>query len=375
MNFLKLSALLLILFCAGLAAAYGTGLFNAFSAGYPPVMWPASGDYEVVPGAPVPIPRHPDFQKLDQRGVELFEGAESRALLAMHEGRLVLERYAERVSHGTRLNSYSLVKSLVGALVLKAQAEGRIESLDDPVGTYLPGFGSKAFQARPIRSFLEMRSGLDFERDGADKPDRVISYNPFGALARLHVGGVAVIEEELEINRLKADRFSYQNVNTAILGALLSKVYGRPLPGLLAEKVWQPAGARDAHWLQHAEAGEVTAYCCLYASPRDWVLVGRFLMRNGKPGTPFLPEDVWRQFFGLHHHPTDLVEGVYGLHVRHNILDREGEDLQGTFTYMMGQGGQIVYMMPDKDLVVVRFGEKHSLLHSTLYSAWNSSSQ
>lgn len=372
MNFLKLSALILILFCAGLATAYGTGLFNAFSGGYPPVMWPASGDYETVPGAPEPIPRHPDFRELDLRGVDLFENSESRALLVMRDGKLLLETYAERIGRSTRLNSYSLVKSLVGALVLKAQSEGRIVSLDDPIGTYLPGFGSQDFQKRPVRSFLEMRSGLDFERDGADKPDRLISYNPFGALARLHVGGISSVEHELEITRKNPTQFSYQNVNTAVLGKLLSRLYGQPLPRLLADKIWQPAGAGDAYWLQHAEAGDVTAYCCLYASPRDWMLIGRYLMRNGSPADPFLPREIWRAFFGKHHRPADLVDGVYGLHVRHNILDRQGEDLQGAFTYMMGQGGQIVYMMPEKDLVVVRFGERHSLLHSTLYSAWNS---
>jgi CubicO group peptidase (beta-lactamase class C family) len=375
MNFLKLSVLILALLCAGLAAAYGTGLFNIVWGGYPPVMWPASGDYDTVSGDPEPIPRHPDFQKLNQRGVELFKNSESRALLAMRDGRLVLETYAERVSQGTRLNSYSLVKSLVGALVLKAQADGRIESLEDPVGTYLPGFGSSEFQMRPVRSFLEMRSGLDFERDGPDKQNRLITYNPFGALARLHAGGLSAVEAELEITRTVPGRFSYQNVNTAVLGKLLSHVYGQPLPALLAEKIWQPAGAGDAYWLQHAEVGDVTAYCCLYAAPRDWIRIGRFLMRNGDAQSPFLPLDYWREFFGKHYVQAVLSDGEYGLHIRHNILDRQGEKLQGQFTYMMGQGGQIVYMMPEKDLVVVRFGERHSLLHSTLYSAWNSVSQ
>jgi hypothetical protein len=34
---------------------------------------------------------------------------------------------------------------------------------------------------------------------------------------------------------------------------------------------------------------------------------------------------------------------------------------------MLGQGGQILYMLPEQDLVILRFGEKMQLLHSTLY--------
>ncbi|GEM_PF-3578677 len=37
----------------------------------------------------------------------------------------------------------------------------------------------------------------------------------------------------------------------------------------------------------------------------------------------------------------------------------------------MGQNGQILYIMPEKNLVVYRAGERYQLLHSTLYGAWN----
>ncbi|MEM7300106.1 MAG: hypothetical protein AAF468_03395 [Pseudomonadota bacterium] len=39
------------------------------------------------------------------------------------------------------------------------------------------------------------------------------------------------------------------------------------------------------------------------------------------------------------------------------------------FLYFMGQGGQTTYLVPQHDLAVVRFGDDHQLLHSTLYEA------
>ncbi|MES0879781.1 serine hydrolase domain-containing protein [Roseibium sp. SCP14] len=372
MRLLKISALILILTGLSFAVAFSSGTLGLVTAGYPPALWPASAPFETVAGTPQPIPRRPIPVELDDRGNELFEASGGRALLVMHDDELALETYEERIGPGTRMNSYSLVKSLVGALILKAQAEGKIASLEDPVGIYLPGVGSDAFQMRPLRSFLTMRSGLEFEANGSDKQDRLRQVNPLGKLAKLHAHGLSGVEKSLAVAEGQEGRFSYQNVNTAVLGQVLFKVYRQPVHNLLAEKIWQPAGADDAFWLRHPEGGDVTAYCCLYATARDWARVGSYLMNNGTSRKSFLPEGLWSDYFDRSLSKQQLAGDVYGLHVRHNVLDRKNEGLQGPFTYMMGQGGQIVYMMPDRNLVVVRFGKRHALLHSTLYSVWNS---
>lgn len=69
---------------------------------------------------------------------------------------------------------------------------------------------------------------------------------------------------------------------------------------------------------------------------------------------------------------ADRQDDHYGNHTLQNVLDRPGEDLQGPFTYFVGQNGQVLYIMPNEDLVVFRAGEQYQLLHSTLYGAWNS---
>ncbi|WP_428646330.1 serine hydrolase domain-containing protein [Roseibium sp.] len=357
---------------AGLAVAYATGVMQLVWSGYPPAVWPASGAYEIVEGAAPPVEKATPSGVLNPRGQELFNRSGSRALLAARSGETELAIYADGYGADTRFNSFSLVKSLVGVLVLKAQSDGKIKSLDDPLGTYLPDLGPDSLRRVTIRAFLEMRSGLDFEPDGSAKEDKLAAINPFGNLAKLHGGGLSAVEDRLEVVPESRGEFAYQNVNTAILGRLLSTLYGKPLREILSEEIWRPSGAADAFWLRHEDGTEVPAYCCLFATPEDWIRVGGYLMRNGSPADPFLRPDLWQDFFGKAHGRRELAKGVYGLHVRHDILDRQGEVLQGPFTYMMGQGGQVVYMMPEKDLVVVRFGEEHALLHSTLYALWNS---
>ena len=372
MRFLILAGVTAGLVCTGLAAAYSSGVLDLVKAGYPPPVWPASGPFEIVDGAVQARPNTVATGQLTPRGQELFETSEGKALVVFQDGEPVLETYADDFGPDTRFNSYSLIKSLVGALVLSAVTEGKITSLDEPLGRYLPDYGPDDFRKIPLRDFLEMRSGLDFERDGADKRDRLSTLNPFGNLARLHAGGLDAVEQGLIVLPQSRGQFAYQNVNTAVLGRVLAAVNEKPLSDLLKERIWQPAGASDAFWLRYAAGEEVTAYCCLFATPGDWAKVATYLMRNGSPDTPLMRADLWQAYFGVGLSPAELASGSYGFHIRHDILDRPGEALQGPFSYMMGQGGQTVYMMPDKNLVVVRFGNGNALLHSTLYEVWNS---
>lgn len=91
-------------------------------------------------------------------------------------------------------------------------------------------------------------------------------------------------------------------------------------------------------------------------------------MANGTQSQPFLPDALWRTFFGLHLAAAQLHNGQYANQVYHNILDRAGEPMSGRFTYFMGSRGQMTYLKPDDGVVAVRFGDRIPLLHSTLYA-------
>ena len=162
--------------------------------------------------------------------------------------------------------------------------------------------------------------------------------------------------------------FRYQSANTALLALAIERVYQRALPDLLSELIWKPAGAAEAYWRAYPRDERATAYCCLYARPLDWALVGLFIASNGTSDEPFLPPELWREFI-LPELGDERRSCVYGWHIHHDVLDRDGEALAGPFSYMMGYGGQVVYLLPDpvSPRVVVRFGATTQLLHSTLY--------
>jgi CubicO group peptidase (beta-lactamase class C family) len=295
-----------------------------------------------------------------------FEEGTGRALPVGQAGVLRTEACGGAIDRDTRLNSCSLVKSLVGALVLRALADGRIEGLDlslrQIIGPEAPDI--------TIGEALTMTSGLVMAPEPPKTDDTMLDdagFSPFGPLARIHSYGVQAVMQDLRVDKDLRGRFHDQSAKTALLGLVLERVHGRPLPDILSALIWKPAGAAEAYWRRYPAGDGVSAYCCLYARPLDWVRVGRFLLDNGSPGSPFLPEALWRDVVLPELDAEARRQGVYGDQIRHDVLDRPGEVLDGPFAYFLGHGGQVVYLLPLQDAVVVRFGERVQLLHSTLY--------
>lgn len=356
-----------ILGCA-VAVAVGVGtvapqLPILIREGFPAPVWPAIGRFAEVLGTPV---SEPPGHSPPKAAHARFVATEARALLVDQPGSRRIEHYGPGVQRDTRLNSYSLVKSLVGALAVKAVADGRILSLDVP----LPDILGPDAPAISLREALTMTGGLSLSgeppKDDLTKPLDDGDYSPFGPLARLHAFGLGRVMSRIGIDPARRGAFHYQSASTALVGAVVEAAYDQPLPDILSEQIWQPAGAETAQWRRYPAGDGVSAYCCLYARPLDWLRVGRFLLNNGSE-MPFLPEDMWRAYLFPDLPAGARREGVYGLHIRHDVLDRADAPVQGPFAYMMGHGGQVVYLVPDSDAVVVRFGAEMQLLHSTLY--------
>ena len=332
--------------------------------GFPPPVWTGEGRFALVEGPDLPLSKG---APLPAPAVQRFEASEGRALLVMRDGHLLHEVYGPGIGPGTRLNSYSLVKSLVGVMVLRAVADGRIKGLDTPLRALI---GPEA-PAVTLREVLDMTSGLSLgyepPKDDKDAPLDDADFSPFGPVARLHAFGIEHLLPRLSPDATLRGDFHYQSANTALLGLVLKQVYNAPLPQVLGDQIWHPAGAAPAEWRKNRNSGSVSAYCCLFATPRDWAKVGDDLLRNGTAADPVLPDGLWRNWILPDLTPDARRAGAYGWHLRHDVLDRAGEALQGPFAYMAGHGGQAVYLLPATNTVVGRFGARPQLLHSTLY--------
>jgi CubicO group peptidase (beta-lactamase class C family) len=81
-------------------------------------------------------------------------------------------------NQNSRLLSYSVAKSFTSTLVGMAIADGRIESVDQPVIRYLPELKGSGYEAASIEDLLEMSSGEKFSHKVDDpKSDSSIMAN------------------------------------------------------------------------------------------------------------------------------------------------------------------------------------------------------
>src|SRR5262245_31954638 len=89
---------------------------------YPLPTVPAGVAWPTQEWAEAPLPEDVDRAALDLAVTEAFAGrhplmGETRAVLVVQSGRIVFERYADGFTRDTRLNSWSMGKSVTHALV------------------------------------------------------------------------------------------------------------------------------------------------------------------------------------------------------------------------------------------------------------------
>ena len=119
-----------VLICATAAHAQALHSLPPQPAG---LAWPTQAWEEA------PLPRDVDRATLDLVITEAFARSddilgETRAVLIVQDGRIVFERYGEGYSRDTRLNSWSVGKSITHALVGAAVLQGRL-AIDTPMGS------------------------------------------------------------------------------------------------------------------------------------------------------------------------------------------------------------------------------------------------
>jgi len=156
-------------------------------------------------------------------------------LLAIRDGNVVLERYAQGNTRDTRWYSFSVAKSVVSMLVGAAVKDGFISSIDVPVSNFLPVLRGSAYDDATLRQAMTMSSGVAWNEDYAD-PQSDIAQTGGSALDRLRY--------LLRKQRVAApgSTFNYNTEETNLVGAVLRAAIGNNLATYLEDKIWRRFG-------------------------------------------------------------------------------------------------------------------------------------
>jgi CubicO group peptidase (beta-lactamase class C family) len=69
-----------------------------------------------------------------------LDSNDTHAFLVIQDGKIVYEKYFDGYNSKTLSGSFSAAKSIISLLIGIALQEGKIKSLEEPVGNYVPHF-------------------------------------------------------------------------------------------------------------------------------------------------------------------------------------------------------------------------------------------
>ncbi len=155
--------------------------------------------------------------------------------------------------------------------------------------------------------------------------------------------------------RAPGERAVYCSVNPHLVGGVLQRAAGRPLPELFHALIAQPLVIRR-YWMNLTPTGDAFMGGGVRFLPRDFMKLGQLMMNGGKWGGRRVVSAEWakRATSPL----TTLGSQKYGYLWWVTEYPYQGRTLQAF--YAGGNGGQVVMGIPALDLVVAFYGGNYS---------------
>ncbi len=299
-------------------------------------------------GKPWPISLHYNKSTIGNEERNQLEELATTSYLVFKKDSLIYEEYFDGFGEKEISNSFSMAKSVVGLLIGIAKDDGLIKSIDDPVSNYLPNYDKGNRKKITIRHLLSMSADIVWNES---------AWNPLSHNAEAYYGtDLKEMMDRVEYGENPGKTFDYKSGSTQVLGMIVQKVTGKSLSEYASEKIWKKIDTENsAYWSLDHENGTEKAYCCVYATSRDYARLGKLMMQNGKwNGQKIIDSGYVAECT----RPANLktVSGgknkTYGLTWWMN--EHKGLDL----FYARGIKGQYVICIPKKELIIVRTGHK-----------------
>ena len=281
---------------------------------------------------------------------------QTTSFLVLKGGQLVYERYFNGYTEQSTVTSMSVAKSVLSALVGIAIGQGAIGSVHDPITKYLPELAQrdKRFGAITIQDLLTMSSGLNWQPNGTNPglfgddfsdPSETY-YDPnLRALALQHTqiagspGGSPGIY------------FQYNPYNALLIGMILERATHQSISHYLQETLWKPLGMEAAgSWsLDSTQDGFEKSESGLNGRAIDFAKFGQLFLQGGTwQGRQLIPASWVKESTSTQ---VSTSPGQYDY-----FWWVSSPDGKHSHYYAAGNLGQYLYVVPEQQLVFVRFG-------------------
>ena len=280
----------------------------------------------------------------------LERGRNTLAVIVMHRGQIVAERYEGPVTAETPMQGWSMNKSLMATFIGRQVDQGHLR-LNDSVVTALRLAGAREATVAKVhpdlrlRHLLSMTTGFDFSEryfPGDDVTDML--YRQPGMWRSAPDTGHAFPPGEQWA-------YSSGDINTASL-MWQQSLQGQPYPDWIHSHFSEPLALTEIV-LEPDASGVQVGSSYAYLTPRDWARMGQ-LWLDAWQGRSEVISAAWQRRAVT---PGTAKGGeIYGLGFWLNTQNRAFPSAPENTFHAGGNSGQFVVVIPEKELVVVRLG-------------------
>lgn len=266
------------------------------------------------------------------------------SLLVLRGGRIVHETYRLGTGPDDLRISWSVAKSWLSVLLGIVIDEGAIASLDAPVTDYAPALAGSAYDGATIRDVAMMSSGVAFDEDYAAFNSDI---NRMGRTLALG-GSMDAFTAALDTRAAAPGTdWAYVSTDTHVLGMVIRGATGRPIAGLMEEKVIRPLRLERAPLYLTDAGGTAFVLGGLNMTTRDYARFGQMILQRGEwQGRRIVPA-AWLDTATRPHAPTAEGEKGYGYQF---WIPQDGPPGEVTAE---GIYGQYIYVNRPRDTVIV----------------------
>lgn len=279
-----------------------------------------------------------------RQAAQYSEKNHGRAMVVIRSGQVVFESYYPGVNPERGRFLASGTKSFSCAIALLGVQDGLL-ALDEPVANTITGWKLHPQKSKiTIRQLLNLTSGIQ-PGEGGDIPTYADAIRA-------------------PLTAAPEERFQYGPIPFQIFGEVMRRkleargMAGSPLT-YLESRILQPIGLKYDRWTK-GQDGQPRLPSGAVISAREWAKYGVLLLNQGKwQGRQLLDSSLLNQCF--QGSPTNPAYGLT-FWLNKSGLTHDGLPMNpiraasDSMVMAIGAGNQVMFMLPEQNLVVVRLG-------------------
>jgi CubicO group peptidase (beta-lactamase class C family) len=293
------------------------------------------------------IPAGVNIQKLNAAVEQAFADTlpykGTFAVMVVYKGQPIVEKYRSDLKPSTKFLSWSMAKSVTNALTGILVKEGKLD-INKPIG--FKEWQRDNRKNITIRNLMHMNSGLEWNEDYGNNSDVNNMLHKEGDM------GTFALEKPLQYPIDSV--WNYSSGSSNIVSLIIRQTIGNDdeYYAFPWKALFNKIGMRSAVWEVDA-SGTFVGSSYIYTTLRDYARFGLLFLNNGYWfGEQILP-------LGWVDYTTTIAKGSDGQYGAYFWLNRSGTDYPDIPRDMFccrGHDGQYIYIIPSKNLLVVRTG-------------------